>query len=207
MARKPWSKEAKKAQSKRIKKMWADKKKSKIKEASATLKPVKEAYIMPPPVVVEENVEERDLNTVSATWVDYHLEECLKECKTKDEMTKYLKDMMETVDRIKSEDRREAHRRHEETAIHDNVTDAEILIIGDGYNINGIQEPQRIMGSIPFWVPYDVSMMDHLPEDQKALEWFVNVMSSARQVASTNYDWPDQNISVQVRFTFTHVNG
>ena len=162
---------------------------------------------MPPPVIVEEKVEERDLNTVSATWVDYHLEECLKECKTKDEMTKYLKDMMETVDRIKSEDRREAHRRHKEDAIHDNVTDAEILIISDGYSINGIQEPQRIMGSIPFWVPYDVSMFDHLKEDPKAREWFLDVMGSARQVAVTNHEWPDQNISVQVRFTFTHVNG
>tara|TARA_R100000654_G_scaffold73561_1_gene106531 strand:- start:9 stop:455 length:447 start_codon:yes stop_codon:yes gene_type:complete len=54
MARKPWSEEAKKAQSKRIKKMWANKKKYKIKEASATLKPVKEAYIMPPPVEPSE---------------------------------------------------------------------------------------------------------------------------------------------------------
>ena len=108
MGRKKWSDEARKKQSKIIKKMWADKKK-----ASVTMTPVV--------------VEDRDLNTVSATWVDYHLEECLKECKTKAEMTKYLKDMMETVDRIKSEDRREAHRRHKETAIHDNVTDAEIL--------------------------------------------------------------------------------
>jgi len=200
MARKKWSDEARKRQSKAIKKMWAEKKKAKIKQAPVTMTPV-------PAVVVEEKVEERDLNTVSATWVDYHLEECLKECKTKDEMTKYLKDMMETVDRIKSEDRREAHRRHEETAIHDNVTDAEILIISDGYSINGIQEPQRIMGSIPFWVPYDVSMFDHLKEDPKAREWFLDVMGSARQVAVTNHEWPDQNISVQVRFTFTHVNG
>tara|TARA_Y100000114_G_scaffold21448_1_gene17257 strand:- start:497 stop:1120 length:624 start_codon:yes stop_codon:yes gene_type:complete len=207
MARKPWSKEAKKAQSKRIKKMWADKKKSKIKEASATLKPVKEAYIMPPPVVVEEKVEERDLNTVSAAWVKYHLKECLEECKTKAEMTKYLEDSIETVDRIMSDDRKESKRRHEETAIHDNVTDAEILIISDGYNINGIQEPQRIMGSIPFWVPYNVSMFDHLKEDPEAREWFLDVMGSARQVAVTNHGWPDQNISVQVRFTFTHVNG
>lgn len=197
MARKKWSDAARKRQSKAIKKMWAEKKKAKVKEASVTMTPV----------VVEENVEERDLNTVSATWVDYHLEECLKECKTKDEMTKYLKDMMETVDRIKSEDRREAHRRHKEDAIHDNVTDAEILIISDGYNINGIQEPQRIMGSIPFWVPYNVSMFDHLKEDPEAREWFFDVMGSARQVAVTNHGWPDQNISVQVRFTFTHVNG
>lgn len=197
MARKKWSDAARKRQSKAIKKMWAEKKKAKVKEASVTMTPV----------VVEEKVEERDLNTVSATWVDYHLEECLKECKTKDEMTKYLKDMMETVDRIKSEDRREAHRRHKEDAIHDNVTDAEILIISDGYNINGIQEPQRIMGSIPFWVPYNVSMFDHLKEDPEAREWFFDVMGSARQVAVTNHGWPDQNISVQVRFTFTHVNG
>ena len=197
MARKKWSDAARKRQSKAIKKMWAEKKKSKVKEASVTLKPV----------VVEEKVEERDLNTVSATWVKYHLKECLKECKTKAEMTKYLEDSIETVDRIMSDDRKESKRRHEETAIHDGVTDAEILIISDGYSINGIQEPQRIMGSIPFWVPYDVSMMDHLPEDSKALEWFVNVMSSARQVAATNHEWPDQDISVQVRFTFTHVNG
>jgi hypothetical protein len=206
MARKPWSEEAKKAQSKRIKKMWANKKKN-VKEASVTLRPVREPYIMPPPVVVEEKIEERDLNTVSAAWIKYHLKECIKECKTKAEMTKYLEDSIETVDRIMSDDRKESKRRHEETAIHDGVTDAEILIISDGYSINGIQEPQRIMGSIPFWVPYDVSMMDHLPEDSKALEWFVNVMSSARQVAATNHEWPDQDISVQVRFTFTHVNG
>jgi hypothetical protein len=199
MARKKWSDEARKRQSKAIKKMWAEKKKAKIKQAPVMVKPV--------PAVVEEKVEERDLNTVSATWVDYHLEECLKECKTKDEMTKYLKDMMETVDRINSEDRREAHRRHKEDAIHDNVTDAEILIISDGYNINGIQEPQRIMGSIPFWVPYNVSMFDHLKEDPEAREWFFDVMGSARQVAVTNHGWPDQDISVQVRFTFTHVNG
>ena len=206
MARKPWSEEAKKAQSKRIKKMWANKKKN-VKEASVTLRPVREPYIMPPPVVVEEKIEERDLNTVSATWVKYHLKECLKECKTKAEMTKYLEDSIETVDRIMSDDRKESKRRHKETAIHDGVTDAEILIISDGYSINGIQEPQRIMGSIPFWVPYDVSMFDHLKEDPKAREWFLDVMGSARQVAVTNHEWPDQNISVQVRFTFTHVNG
>jgi len=200
MARKKWSDAARKRQSKAIKKMWAEKKKAKVKEASVTMTPV-------PAVVVEENVEERDLNTVSATWVKYHLKECMKECKTKAEMTKYLEDAIETVDRIMSEDRREAHRRHKEDAIHDNVTDAEILIIGDGYNINGIQEPQRIMGSIPFWVPYNVSMFDHLKEDPAARDWFFDVMGSARQVAVTNHSWPDQNISVQVRFTFTHVNG
>ena len=200
MARKKWSDEARKRQSKAIKKMWAEKKKAKVKEASVTMTPV-------PAVVVEEKVEERDLNTVSATWVKYHLKECIKECKTKAEMTKYLEGSIETVDRIMSEDRREAHRRHKEDAIHDGVTDAEILIISDGYNINGIQEPQRIMGSIPFWVPYNVSMFDHLKEDPEAREWFFDVMGSARQVAVTNHGWPDQNISVQVRFTFTHVNG
>ena len=178
MGRKKWSDEARKKQSKIIKKMWADKKK-----ASVTMTPV--------------IVEERDLNTVSATWVEHHLEECLKECKTKAEMTKYLKDMMETVDRIKSEDRREAHRRHKETAIHDNVTDAEILIIGDGYNINGIQEPQRIMGSIPFWVPYDVSMMDHLPEDPKALEWFVNLFAeNTKQADAFSREAVDKAVTI-----------
>ena len=38
MARKNWSDEARKRQSKAIKKMWADKKKAKIKQASVTMK-------------------------------------------------------------------------------------------------------------------------------------------------------------------------